>query len=290
VGRRLTLSAGLTNKSIQVLQEVAAARRILIMCGAAEMDGYVFCLGLQTLKLSHKAYPELQSLIRAVTYLIRGAIFRPQHATSSPETISLNIRPLGELIEMFHTHQATLRHDKVYALLGMSSDDPVAAGLSPDYEISWKELIQRFVKFLLCKEISVETSKKREITVFTSKGCIIGRVSAVERDSARYDRQHLDITFKNTPGQLRHERELSARWTIQAPAKSVRQGDLICRLQGAPKLTIIRISKDHFAIIMIAVTSQGDVRTESGETPSKINSFPHDFVLAWNWERSPENL
>src|SRR5438874_1311044 len=63
-------------KSIKVLQEVAAARHVLIMCGSTEIDGYAFCLGIKSLEeskeLSYKSYPDLQSLIHSVTYLIRG--------------------------------------------------------------------------------------------------------------------------------------------------------------------------------------------------------------------------
>lgn len=88
-----------------------------------EIDGYAFYLGLKSLELSYKASPGLQSLIRLETYLIRGAIFRPKYATSSSGRFSLDIRPLGELIDMYHTHEATKLHDKVYALLGMSSNN-----------------------------------------------------------------------------------------------------------------------------------------------------------------------
>jgi hypothetical protein len=41
---------------------------------------------------------------------------------------------------MFHTRQASDPRDKVYALLGMSSDDPIKASLRPDYKISWEKL------------------------------------------------------------------------------------------------------------------------------------------------------
>jgi len=34
---------------------------------------------------------------------------------------------------MFRTREATNTRDKVYALLGMSSDDPSLASLQPDY-------------------------------------------------------------------------------------------------------------------------------------------------------------
>jgi hypothetical protein len=52
----------------------------------------------------------------------------------------LAIRPLGELLDMFYTYEATERHDKVYALLGMSSDTLNAADLLPDYKVLWKEV------------------------------------------------------------------------------------------------------------------------------------------------------
>jgi hypothetical protein len=36
---------------------------------------------------------------------------------------------------MYHTHEATKRYDKVYALLGMSSDNLKKAGLVPNYGV-----------------------------------------------------------------------------------------------------------------------------------------------------------
>ncbi|KAF2193318.1 HET-domain-containing protein [Zopfia rhizophila CBS 207.26] len=57
-------------RRIWILQEVAAARRILIMCGPAEIDGYAFCLGLQSLQTFYKDHPDLHNLVRSVTYLI----------------------------------------------------------------------------------------------------------------------------------------------------------------------------------------------------------------------------
>jgi hypothetical protein len=108
---------------------------------------------------------------------------------------------------MYHTHEATERHDKVYALLGMSSDGPSAAGLSPNYTVPWKTLLQRLVEIILFKEVSVETSDEREIAVIKSKGYILGQVSSVESDSSRYDRQHVIVVFNNAPRSLEYKRE-----------------------------------------------------------------------------------
>jgi len=63
---------------------------------------------------------------------------------------------------MFHTREASDVRDKVYALLGMSSDDPSKAGLRPDYELSWRKLFQQLVKFILvCGTLSEGRDQKQ---------------------------------------------------------------------------------------------------------------------------------
>jgi hypothetical protein len=198
--RHSIIAVGLTKGYIQIIQEVAAARHVIIMCGSTEIDGYAFCLGLELFKGFFKDYPGLQGPIDSVTYLIRGAIFRPKYATSTLGRVSLDICLLGELMDMYHTHKATIRHDKVYALLGMSSDNLSKANLSPNYGVPWKELLQRLVKFLLCEQISVETWDNRELAIIKSKGGVIGQVSSVV---SNWDgRQEVHIDFKNIPEHL----------------------------------------------------------------------------------------
>ena len=265
------------------------------MCGSAEIKGYTFCSGLKSLELSYKACPDLQSVIYSVTYLIREAIFRPKYTTSGSSRVSLNIRPLGELIDMYHTHEATKRHDKVYALLGMSSDELGSDGLSiaslePNYKVPWKELLQRLVNFLLCKQTSVATWNDRELAVIKSKGCILGKVSLVDNDATWHDRVNVDISFKNRPSHSERERKWNARWTLQALAKSVKRGDLVCLLQGTSKPTIIRPGNDHFTIITLAVAPMEEKRMKSVgskwlDLVRSIDIFPWDFLLVWDWEQ-----
>ena len=265
---------------------MAAARYILISCGPTEIDGYAFCLGLELLEGFHGTRSDLQGPTRPVTYLIRGAIFRSKYVSSRLGRVSLDICPLGELIDMYHTHEATNRHDKIYALLGMSSDNLSAAGLSPDYRVSWKELLQRLVKFLLGKQVYVKTWNDREMAIIHSRGCVLGQVSSVKRDQD--DRQKVNINFKNTSQHLRHTKEYKAHWNPQASAKSVQNRDIVCLLQGASKPTIIRPYKNHFAVIMIAATFSGAIRTESDS--NRWPDFPRDFLLVWNWEKASDRL
>jgi ankyrin repeat protein len=254
----------------------------VIVYGSTEIDGYVFCSGLTPLKLSYEASPKLQSLIPSITYLIRDAIFRPKYV-SSPGRVSLGICSLGELIDTYHAREATHSRDKVFALLNMSSDEDIPPGLLPDHNVQWDKLFGRLVKFLLPGDVSVETCEHCQRAVINSKGCILGRVSSVTSG----DGQSVKIISKNAAWHSSGERE----WSLQASAKSIREGDIVCLLQGALKPTIIRLCKDHFAVVVISVTPLNESGSSGRPEPSKpITHFPRDFLLVWDWENPLEDL
>ncbi|KAK3340820.1 heterokaryon incompatibility protein-domain-containing protein, partial [Neurospora tetraspora] len=298
--RRLDNKAGILTllqrpwfRRIWVLQEVAAARHILIKCGSAEVDGSAFCLGLDALNLSNELPADLRARILSVTYLIRGAIFRPKYATNQSDNFSLNIRPLGELIEMYHTREATDRLDKVYALLGMSSDNPTAAGLFADYKISWKQLFNKLIHFFLSELVSVVgLSDDKENAVIEGKGCILGEVSSVKRNATWEDRQDVAITWSNVLSYICVKEAWGSCWTLPTTVKSVQKGDVVCLLQGASRPTILRSYNDHWAVIMIAVSPAGDSQGTTGdikwsELLQSITVFPHNFRLIWDWDIDP---
>ncbi|KAK6609501.1 het domain protein [Botrytis cinerea] len=271
---------------IWVLQEVGFAQQILIMCGSATIDGHTFSMGFG--QLFYKDHSELPNLIRPVIYLIRGAIFRPKYAIRPSGALSL-----GELIDMYHTRMATKLHDKIYALLSMSSDTSNVAGLSPDYRVTWTTLLERLVKFVLFKDVSVKAWEDEEIVLIESKGYVLGHVSSIDADSTRYDRQYVSIVSINQ-SEFDNE-EHTTRWLLHASAKPIRQGDLVCLLQGASKPSIIRAYRDHFSIIVIAVTLQDKIQRndewfESLRPLPLMKKLSRDFLLFWNWEKSPEEL
>jgi ankyrin repeat protein len=228
-----------------------------------------------------------------VTFLIREAIFRPRHLLRKHGRLSLDICSLGELVDMYHAYEATKCHDKVYALLGMSSDDIRVAGLKPNYNNRWSTLLWSLIRFLLNNQASVKTWDDRQMAVIKSKGCILGKVSAVETIIDLGGRQRVEAIFKNLSNQLGCIRDGSARWTLQNSAKSIQNGDFICLLQGASKPTIIRLCKDHFTIIMIAAVPPKSIRTGDGDIDwprlSQSVPFTRDFLLIWDWEVSSEN-
>jgi ankyrin repeat protein len=239
------------------------------------LDGYTFYLGVTHF---YEAHPVLESSIRPITSLIRDSIFRSNHAISSSDRGSLKIRPLSELIDMFHTHKATDPVDKVYALLGMSSDDPGTAGLLPNYTIPWKELFKDLIKFILGKDISVKTFEDSQRAIIQSKGYILGQVSSVRSDN----RQSVKITSRNAAWDLGGKTE----WTLQESAKSIQERDIICLLYGASKPTIIRLRNDHFAVVVVAATPlNGSGSFGWPEISQSIKQFVRDFSLVWDWEK-----
>lgn len=234
------------------------------MCRSAEIDEYAFCSGLDVWQLPSQD-SDAQSRIRSVIYLIKRAVLRPKYATSRTDRFSLDIRPLRELIQLYCNRDTSDCRDKVYALLGMSSDDCIPASLSPDYKIPWNDLFRRLVEFLIGDQTSIETWVDREVAVIDGKGCILGKVTSVNGDG-----QKVDIV-SNGPSR---EFGLEGEWTLQESAKTVRAGDLLCRLHGAPTYTITRPCKDHFSVILISVTPPKNTSPESARSERREPTAP----------------
>jgi hypothetical protein len=253
------------------------------MCGSTEIDGSAFCLGLDLFGT------DLTYSMNPVSLLIRGAIFRPRRVLRKQGRVSLGMCSLGELVDMYHTHEATKPHDTIYALLGMCSDDISGAGLQPNYSIQWKILMQNLVKFILGDQASVATSNDK-VAFIKIKGSVLGKVSSVESSTNIGGGRNVEFIFENTSKESGCLGNGRARWTLRTSAKSIQNGDLLCLFQGAPKPTIIRLHKDHFDIIILTVIPLKHTRTENRNNDwpglSQSASFTRDFLLVWNWEHS----
>ncbi|KAK4457483.1 putative het domain protein [Cladorrhinum samala] len=272
-----------------VLQEVAAARQVLIMCRSAEIDGYAFCSGLDVLNLASQDR-DTQNRVRSAAYLMNGAIFRPKYATSRAGRFSLDIRPLGELLDMYHDRKATDPRDKIYALLGMSSDDHVSAALSPNYNVSWKDLFHQVVNSLVGEQVSVETWEEREIAVIKTNGWVLGWVSKVEDQKKWADEQNIVMVLNYKRGHPNRK----IRWTLQTSAKPIREGDVLFLLQGVSKPIIIRIHDDYCAVIATSITPAVHTTQNEGPGISWLDLLPPatvlcDVLLVWDWEVEPHS-
>ena len=248
------------------------------------MNGYTFCSGVSKLESLLNGYSDLKSWILPTIRLIRRSIFRPKYNSSALGDLSL-----GELIDMYHNHKATARHDKVYALLRMCSDQLSSPELLPDYTISWETLFRRLVKFILHKSVSIDVWDDREAAVIKSSGHVLGHVSSIRNGINRYPAQYIEVTFNDRPLSLQYCKNYGAHWTLQASARSIRKNDIVCLLDGASNPTIMRASEDHFGIIMIAVTlrQQTHKHTSFQLSMSSTPDYSHDFLLVWQWGSMP---
>lgn len=231
----------------------------------------------------------LQSLVLPTISLIQGAIFRRKYnreETKRSSHFSLNIRPLSELMDMYHARDATDRRDKVYALLGMSTDSPPE--LSPDYEKSWKDVFQMLIKFSLSDQISVKTQEGSEMALIEAQGRYLGRVSDSAQTPTADGRQSVEITWEDSLSQLGLQTDGLSRLTLQALVRPIQRHDVICLLEGASQPTIIRAESGGLTIVMISVPvcQAEDLAKWSASTPTFEGD---DLLLVWDWDASRGN-
>ncbi|KAF5566803.1 het-domain-containing protein [Fusarium napiforme] len=259
-------------RRVWILQEVAAAQHVLLVCGTKQIDGYAFCLGLAPYMDACEGF----EFVSSVEYLIRGSIFRPKYSKTDSGLIALGIRSLGELMDMYYTHEATEPLDKVFALLGMSTDGLSASELRPNYNISWDTLFCKLITFLLGSKVSVKTSNSNKAAVISGQGTIIGKVTSVAMRNNRNGDFRVTMEFTK-PYECFSS---STTWNLHAGVKRAKEDDILCLLEGASKPILIRQKESCFSVIMISVPPT------PRETQPLQTSTLHKFVLIWNLEES----
>jgi hypothetical protein len=203
----------------QVLQEVAAARHLAIMCGEAEITGDSFSRGLPA------CLEEIESPSRNLGATLVGMMGweAPQSANSEePSSVSrLNIMSLGQLLDRLHLHKATDQRDKVFALLGIcGAADHITDPPLPDYTRSWSSVFQDVISYLLGPQVKATTWDNLETAMISGPGFTLGQVTSVQASAA-------SIRPTSSWG----------RWTADVQpgtsCKEVMVGDILWQMDGA---------------------------------------------------------
>lgn len=274
----------------KVLQEVAAARHVLMMYGPVTIDGQAFCLGLETL-LPLIRDEKLQWIARSTAQLIQGAALRPRLALQHPRrgfhvksvqlVARLGSRPLGELMDMFHDRKATMAHDRIYALLGICTDT-VADVLLPDYTVSWSELFRRLILYLLgTKTAAVKTWDDADMVGFAVvkvASRLIGEVVSVGGPAAPPEGTRLVTVgpFRVKDG----NGNTGEQWAFRSSSDFIRKGDFVCAVEGRPTTMIVRYhNADYFSIVCINGPS-ADTTTSSESSTRRYSSL----LCIWDWK------
>jgi ankyrin repeat protein len=191
---------------------------------------------------------------------------------------------------MYHSHKATLQHDKVYALLGISSDATNETSLAPNYDLPWKDLFGILIKFLLHRDICVEPSPTKEHTSIKGAVYILGFIHSVT------SKQATEVTWRNVSGKTADSRLPINVWTLRPSAKPIMKGDIVCLFHGASRPTIIRIHGLHCIIVQIAPTPPTQVKLVEGymnwsDFVQRAGLLPTQYLhCVWHWGTSLPEL
>lgn len=233
--------------------------------------------------MDHLIHSELEARISSITYLIDRAALRLKYNKDS-----LGEASLVELIDMYRDREATVRSDKIFALLGMASDAQVKHSIRPDYGLSPEALFDQVTEYCLGSKVKITHHTGDERPIIQGRGVLIGKIESVEKSNDRYDMQGVTIKFFRTLEASQYAACWGTRWTLRRTAIPIKRGDLICFLEGAPLPSLIRADEDRFTVIMVAVEPRHGLEEGSkwhGYDLQGIN-FTSDslmFFLSWDW-------
>jgi len=122
-------------KRIWILQEVANARAAEVVCGTISLSARVFALTPSLLGITPDSH------CQAVLDIMPGPSRRSSCWAEEHNLLTLLVK--------FSESEASDPRDKIYALLGMSSDACDTDLLSPNYNKSDQEVVRNTISFLL---------------------------------------------------------------------------------------------------------------------------------------------
>lgn len=162
---------------VWVVQEVHAAKEVVIICGDSSIDGK---------HIGKLCDPDLQDEIKSDKIKQKLKKMSPllEYMCKSPPSRREDFPELLTVLQRFRHLSATLPHDKIFALLAMSRDGTSEESLQPNYTISVTKLYQNVAKYMILRY--------REPTLLTYLGPIITQQAAARtRMSLLHDKEHL---------------------------------------------------------------------------------------------------
>lgn len=214
--------------------------------------------------------------ISPVSFLIKEAPFRSYDNLHSTATFSI-----GELVSMYRNHNATIQHDKIYALLGLSADRDSTA-LIPNYELAWHEVFERVTQHVFPK-CSVETWYGSEIAIVRCKGWVLGYIHSIS-NSLKGSQQTFNIHFNQICQKLGYHDKWKTEWSLQASGELIQDGDIVCLLEGHSEPSILRLYVDYLAVVTPVVKPNKQVQDNKDNVLVDESHSPQglcDLLLVW---------
>jgi hypothetical protein len=124
---------------------------------------------------------------------------------------------------MFEDHEATDERDKIYALLGLSSDNALIPDLRPDYTKGWSDLFKQVASHVLGSTSVISVVEGTSQAVITDLGCALGVVTSCKPG----------ITVVESPcfaGVAHPSYVWEAEWPVPHERGRCRKGDIFIHL------------------------------------------------------------
>jgi hypothetical protein len=254
------------------------------------MTGSVFVKGMQLLQPLMQGTNTVSPL-PAVLQLMDKTIALPGglRSTTSPQASSdahsLNLFPLPKLLDMFRGHAATDRRDKVYALLGLSTDLG-SSELQVDYARSWSALFREVILYIFGPLTTITTWDLHEQAIITGPGYPLGTIKVNrELNTARV----WPPDFLGIGGQR-------ASWKAEFPLPMVygmiQDGDILCLLEGARQPSVIRRRGKNFNIVLATLGLPSVVTITRGPlyNSGPLFTYQRDSVHELTWEQFTRHI
>lgn len=230
---------------LQVLQEVAAAKRVVIICGDTAVDGDDICNEIIMSSPWNRVFQKILPRARPALELI----------IRSTSDSRLDTRLLIELIESFRTWEATRPLDKIYALLGLSSDASAIPGLQPDYTIPPNVLAQKLVKFAFPNSVISPQKADQSGVQFEIEGLVFGTLGGSGADLCSIEpleSNHSTVLFGPMP--LSPASDLDrVSWNFFIAGERRLHGDsLVVLLRGGSLPTVLHFHQGRYIVDMLA--------------------------------------
>ncbi|OAL03805.1 ankyrin, partial [Phaeosphaeriaceae sp. SRC1lsM3a] len=207
-------------RRVWVLQEISNSRRASICCGKQFVKARTFAIAPLLLGMKPERH------CQAVLDIMPGRLREESWWSES--------RDLYNLLSKFRESEASDPRDKVYALLGISSDAYDHDNLRPDYTKSLQEVIQNTSTFLFRRSnVVYETMSTflADLSARNSESFLnIVRTSGVSEVDYFLTRRGLEVP-------LPHD-------TIKAITDNVENGSEIMRLLVRKRINEVKVAKD----------------------------------------------
>ncbi|KAK5659663.1 hypothetical protein OQA88_871 [Cercophora sp. LCS_1] len=253
---------------VWVLQEVAAAKKVVVACGDRTVSGNEF----------YQEIMGLSSWIASLQKVLRKSMPVLELMNQSSGSLGVGSLPLLELMERFRSWDATKPVDKLFALLSFSSDASKVPELQPDYTVSPEELARRIVRFALpgCVVDDTAQGAGTEVT-FEAEGFLLGEIVSKMSGGGQGRRFRVVPKESKLPMAVYNPRarELFARdagWEICIEnERKLDLGESVVLLRGASRPTVVSFWKGELNLVMLAAPE-----------PTTSGTSSHDRVREWD--------